>query len=127
VSLNNVSVTSKHTCNVVLIIDWITNQPTHRQNDVGVFLENVIAKLVKFHALLEPEGSLPFIKHPPLVPILSQVNSVHTFPTLYAWVFRLIYFLPSKILYAFFIFPMCVTCPPSPIHSTLFHYRSNIW
>jgi hypothetical protein len=72
---------------------------------------------------MEPAGSLPGHKRPPLVPILSHMNSVHT-PTLYL---RSILLLSShvylclssspfpsrfliKILYAFHISSMHSTC-----------------
>jgi len=43
---------------------------------------------------MEPEGSLPFNKGPPLVPILRQMHSVHTF---YPISLRSIVILPSHL------------------------------
>jgi hypothetical protein len=57
--------------------------PEHLSSSCAVVLLLVravpdIQPFKKLGAFMEAEGSLPFRKSPPLVPILSQVNQVHT-------------------------------------------------
>jgi hypothetical protein len=67
---------------------------------------------------MEPEGSYRVHKTPPLVPILNQMNAVHTYTTCFFKI-HLRPGLPSdlfhlglqtKILYDYFISPVRATC-----------------
>ena len=49
---------------------------------------------------MEPEGSLQHHKYPPPVPILSQLEPVHT-PTAHFLKIHLNIILPSKLLYGY--------------------------
>jgi hypothetical protein len=74
---------------------------------------------------MDPEGSLPCSQEPSTVPILSQINPVHTIPSYLSRIHLNIvhpptswssqWFLPSgfptNILYAFLFPPIRVTCP----------------
>jgi hypothetical protein len=59
------------------------------------------------HHFMEPEGSSPFHKSPPLVPILSQIDPVHTIPSYLSK----IHFIIVHPLNEFLFSPIRATCP----------------
>jgi hypothetical protein len=75
---------------------------------------------------VEHEGTLLLSQVTPPVPILSQIDPVHTphiplpkdpsyyYPPIYSWVFEVVSFpqvSPTKTLYTFLLFPIHATCP----------------
>jgi hypothetical protein len=87
---------------------------------------------------MEPESLLDCSQGLPLVPILSQMNTVHTFPTYFPKIHSNIIFqsvhrssewffisgFPIKILYAFLISYACYI--PRPSHPSWYYHPNNI-
>jgi hypothetical protein len=86
----------------------------HYRAHTGLYVSSHLIFFLSINVIMIREGS----KSPPLVPILSHINPIHTIPSYLRSSFNIVHpptswssGFPSNILYAFLFSPNCATCP----------------